>query len=309
MRHQWFPVPVRNDASVKRNTKAGGRIFTRIQDQRRSASFGAWSDSTIEMAKRFIDTALFRKPSIRAMKAPYKALFIYLLCECDHAGVWDVELDVAAMRLDLKLEDERAIEELGGSVVPVDGGCKWWLVEFVEFQYGELNPANRVHASVLSRLSSLGIDLKNKPLASPLKGAKDKDKDKDKDLDKDKEKENAREPEIAEAVLWPTFDDWWELYDRKADRKKCEGKWNRLDHPTKTAIMEHTRLYVTQGRGSDPKYRRDPATYLNNENWNDDELTQRRISQGDNANLDIATKARMAMEANAEHYRRQREHQ
>ena len=84
---------------------------------------------------------------------------------------------------------------------------------------------------------------------------------------------NAREPEIAEAVLWPTFDDWWELYDRKADRKKCEGKWNRLDHPTKTAIMEHTRLYVTQGRGSDPKYRRDPATYLNNENWNDDELT------------------------------------
>ena len=99
------------------------------------------------------------------------------------------------------------------------------------------------------------------------------------------------------------------LYDRKADRKKCEGKWNRLDHPTKTAIMEHTRLYVTQGRGSDHKYRRDPATYLNNENWNDDELTQRRISQGDNANLDIATKARMAMEANAEHYRRQREHQ
>ena len=124
----------------------------------------------------------------------------------------------------------------------------------------------------------------------------------------DEGNERAREPEIAEAVLWPTFDDWWTLYDKKTDRKKCEAKWNRLDHPTKTAIMEHTRLYVTQGRGSDPKYRRDPATYLNNENWNDDELTQRRISQGDNAGLDIATKARMAMEANAEHYRRQREH-
>ena len=138
---------------------------------------------------------------------------------------------------------------------------------------------------------------------------KEKEKVEREDEGESEAMKSTREPEIAEAVLWPTFLDWWDLYDRKADRKKCEGKWNRLDHPTKTAIMEHTRLYITQGRGSDPKYRRDPATYLNNENWNDDELTQRRISQGDNASLDIATKARMAMEANAEHYRRQREHQ
>lgn len=68
------------------------------------------------MAKRFIDTGLFRKPSIRAMKAPYKALYIYLMCECDHAGIWDVELDIAAMRLGMKLDDEKAIEELGGMV-------------------------------------------------------------------------------------------------------------------------------------------------------------------------------------------------
>src|SRR5690606_17110276 len=114
-----------------------------------------------------------RKPSVRAMKAPYKALFIYLLCECDHAGVWDVELDVAEARLGMRLDPEKAITELGGSVVEVRPG-KWLLTDFVEFQYGVLNPANRVHASVISRLEGLGIDPndtpKNKPLVSPLEG-------------------------------------------------------------------------------------------------------------------------------------------
>lgn len=147
------------------------------------------------MAKRFIDTGIFRKPSIRAMKAPYKALFIYLLCECDHAGVWDVELDIAAMRLGMDLDAEVALQELGGSVVALDGGRKWLLSDFVEYQYGELNPANRVHASVISRLESLNVKTnekaKKKGLVSPLQGAKDKDKDKDKVTELE-EKERAR---------------------------------------------------------------------------------------------------------------------
>ena len=86
---------------------------------------------------------------------------------------------------------------------------------------------------------------------------------------------NGTEP-VCELLIWPTFDDWWTLYGKKADRAKCEAKWNRLDQPTREAIMEHTRLYVTQGRGADKQYRRDPATYLNNQNWNDEELAAPR---------------------------------
>ena len=135
------------------------------------------------MAKRFIDTDLFRKPFMRGLEAPYKALWIYLLCECDHAGVWVVELDVAQIRMGFKFDAQKAIEKMGGSIVEIDGGSKWYLPDFVAFQYGTLNPANRVHASVLERLSRLGVDplkeVENKGLVSPLEGAKDKDKDKD----------------------------------------------------------------------------------------------------------------------------------
>ena len=150
------------------------------------------------MAKRFIDTDLFRKPFMRSLEAPYKALWIYLLCECDHAGVWVVELDVAQIRMGLKLDADKVIDKMGGAVVPIGDGSKWYLPDFVAFQYGKLNPANRVHASVLDRLSSLGIDPENKPLISPLEGAKDKEKDKDKDTQKGKER-------AKQELQWPAF--------------------------------------------------------------------------------------------------------
>jgi uncharacterized protein YdaU (DUF1376 family) len=79
-------------------------------------------------------------------------------------------------------------------------------------------------------------------------------------------------PAEVESELWPTFEDWWELYDKKEDRKKCEAKWVKLKYATKLAIMEHTRVYVSAGRGVEYQYRRNPMTYLNGENWNDEGL-------------------------------------
>lgn len=154
------------------------------------------------MAKRFIDTDLFRKPFMRSLEAPYKALWIYLLCECDHAGVWPVELDVAQLRMGMKLDPEKAVEKMAGAVVLIDDGTKWYLPDFVEFQYGTLNPANRVHSSVIERLARYGIDpndtSQNKGLGSPLQGAKDKDKDKDTQKGKERATEKAE-------LVWPPF--------------------------------------------------------------------------------------------------------
>ena len=61
----------------------------------------------------------------------------------------------------------------------INGDSKWFIRPFIEFQYGVLNPDNRVHLSIINILEKNKI----KPLASPLLGAKDKDKDKVKDKD------------------------------------------------------------------------------------------------------------------------------
>ena len=130
-----------------------------------------------------IDTDFWNRPEVRAMKAPYKLLWSYLNCACDHAGIWVVELDVAALRLGVKLDREEALSQFGALVENYGG--RWLVTTFVEDQYGTLNPANKVHASVLQRLDSLKNEGATEGLPSPLQGAKDKDKVKD--MAKDKE--------------------------------------------------------------------------------------------------------------------------
>lgn len=201
---------------------------------------------------------------MRSLDAPYKALWIYLLCECDHAGIWVVELDVAQMRLGMKLDPDKVLDKMGGAVIPIDGG-KWYLPDFVEFQYGTLNPANRVHASVLERLAKCGIDPDNrpeiKPLASPLQGAKDKDKDKEKEKDKDftqgrKERASEKTP----------FDSWWSVY-RKGSRKLSAEQWDRMSEPDRLACIAATPAYLNSK--PDPTFRKDGERFLKHRAWED----------------------------------------
>jgi hypothetical protein len=130
------------------------------------------------MAKRFTDTDKWKKPFIRGLKSEYKILWLYILDECDHAGVWQVDFDVAKIKIgEPNITEQDALLCFGDRVICLEG--KWFINDFIDFQYGELNPANRVHKSVIDIISKF----KNKPLISPLQGAKDKDKEKDKDKD------------------------------------------------------------------------------------------------------------------------------
>jgi len=135
------------------------------------------------MAKRFTDNGKWNKPFLRTMKAPYKLLWLFILDECDHAGIWQVDFPVAQLKIGEKLKHEEAILAFGNKIIPFDNGEKWLILDFINFQYGELNPANRVHESVINILKKYKL-LNNeneiiKPLTSTLQGAKDKDKDKD----------------------------------------------------------------------------------------------------------------------------------
>lgn len=64
------------------------------------------------------------------------------------------------------------------------------------------------------------------------------------------------------------FDSFWDAYDKKIDRKKCEAKWNRLPVKDKEAILEFIPIY--QAHQPDEKYRKNPYTFLNSEIWAED---------------------------------------
>ena len=133
------------------------------------------------MAKRFTDTEKWKKKFFRGLQAPYKLVWLYLLDECNHAGVWDVEFDVLKIRTGITCNEEEILRIFGDKIIPFDNSEKWYIDDFISFQYGELNQENRAHKSVISLINKY----KNKGLRSPLQGAMDKDKDKDKEKDKE----------------------------------------------------------------------------------------------------------------------------
>ena len=75
--------------------------------------------------------------------------------------------------------------------------------------------------------------------------------------------------QVVECTLSVSFDEFWNLYDKKrGDKDKIEKKWQSLKDSEREAIMNNLPLY----KKSQPnkKYRKDPATYLNNKSWNDE---------------------------------------
>ena len=106
---------------------------------------------------------------MRELPAPYKILWDYLYLNCNHAGIWHVEWDVMQMRIgaDAPVEQQKALELFNKGeerVIVVDSGKKWFIKGFVEFQQSifglsELNPANKVHASILNILKKEGIQI------------------------------------------------------------------------------------------------------------------------------------------------------
>lgn len=128
------------------------------------------------VAKRFTDTGKWDKASFQELTPKLKLVWIFLCDKCDHAGVWDINLNLMSFQIGFDVTIQEIIEGFGDKV-ELKSSTKLFIPDFIEFQYGTLNPNNRVHQSVIFRLEKLAP---SKDLKCPLQGDKDKDKDKDK---------------------------------------------------------------------------------------------------------------------------------
>jgi len=80
-------------------------------------------------------------------------------------------------------------------------------------------------------------------------------------------KEEDREEEIPNESKH-TFDQFWDLYDKKTGRIKCEAKYKKLSAADKEKIFTHIPGYKLST--PDVKFRKDPFTYLSNRSWEDE---------------------------------------
>lgn len=166
------------------------------------------------MAKRFTDSTKWNNKFLRSLKAPYKILWLYILDECDHAGIWQIDMEVARLKIGEKVILSDAIKFFGNRIIVLQNEEKMFIPDFIEFQYGNLNPANKVHESIIKILSKYDLlDENNKIKAhtSPLQGAKDKDKEKE--MDKDKE-EGKQKIEIEKTEFEKAFCNFLEMRNK-----------------------------------------------------------------------------------------------
>jgi hypothetical protein len=61
------------------------------------------------------------------------------------------------------------------------------------------------------------------------------------------------------------FDNVWEMYERKGNKKTSRSRWNRLPKKVKQLAVVHIPRYVKST--PERKFRKNFETYLNKEAW------------------------------------------
>lgn len=67
------------------------------------------------------------------------------------------------------------------------------------------------------------------------------------------------------------FEDFWNIYDKKTGRHKCEQKWGKLNKSDKKKIMDILPAYVASK--PDKKFRPHPERFINGKLWEDEIIT------------------------------------
>jgi len=144
------------------------------------------------------------------------------------AGIWEPNLALASFQIG----EEVTVDDLSwfrDKIVVLSCG-KWFIVGFVEFQYGSLNEAVNPHKGVIKALTKHGIPLENglpslgrvmEPLPKGSGSAQDKDKDKDKDKEGGMGETKPAKPEKVKEVIPPPRDEA-DLYAEKIGLPQTE---------------------------------------------------------------------------------------
>jgi hypothetical protein len=207
--------------------------------------------------KRFTETDKWRDAWFRKLSPRSKLAFLYVVDNCDAAGVWDPDSDLANFTIGEVVDWDVVFSDMGERVEKLKDG-KWHLTRFVEFQCGELVPECRPHAKIISLLKSHGI-LKRKGIQRVSKG----DKTIQEEDNTGKEEERITPEQIYAA------------YPRKEARQAAINAIEKaIDIPIDPArILASTKAYasaVATWPDEERKYVPHAATWYNRGSYDDD---------------------------------------
>lgn len=78
---------------------------------------------------------------------------------------------------------------------------------------------------------------------------------------------NAQSKDVLVSTCYD-FNDFWKDYNKKVDRKRCESIYSKIKEDDRQKIKNTIHLYVATHK--EKQFRKNPQTYLNGRNWEDD---------------------------------------
>jgi hypothetical protein len=76
--------------------------------------------------------------------------------------------------------------------------------------------------------------------------------------------------EKIEVEIFPTFEEFWNQFDKKVGKPKCQKIWKQIRQSDRESIVDHLDKYIPST--PDKAYRKNPETYLRNRGWEDEVL-------------------------------------
>lgn len=216
------------------------------------------------MANRLTDSGKWAKPFFCELSMKMKLVWFYLLDNCDHAGLWDINLALLEFHIGDPVTLSEIKESFGDKIIHFED--KLWIPGFVEFQQkctiDELNPNNNAQKGIISRLKKVGA---YEPLKSPTLRGTGKGKGLGKGLGKGK-----KEPLISEKDLEEIYAEYPRKQGKTRGFKKLKSILSKTDslNEVKQAAINYTRY--CQSKKIDSQYIQLFSTWVSEwEDWKD----------------------------------------
>lgn len=119
------------------------------------------------MANRFIDTGFYKSPFVRGLQGSLKALYSFIICDCNGSGIWAKDLPIASEYIGFKITEtdfDKYFVKTGKAIDLKNG--KYFFPDFIQHQYPKgLSDKNIAHTNFILELKKYNvIDENLKPL-------------------------------------------------------------------------------------------------------------------------------------------------
>lgn len=168
------------------------------------------------MSKRFTDTEIWDKQWFMELSLKHKCLIRFIFDKCDVAGIWEANWVLASTYIGEDITEK--------DIIPISSQIqhlrenKYFVPDFIEFQYGELSASCKPHIKVIQILKKYNLfDKLNKGYTKGMQPLEEKEKDKEEDKEvmqgrfykmiPDKFKDNLE--------FWEAWKNWFDLNEKR----------------------------------------------------------------------------------------------